>query len=184
MGDMDLKEFNRTFGEMIARAINPRKPMTEIGIMMVSDMQENIDLGGRPDQWEESERAKREGGQTLRDSGTLRRGIISEVGDRSVAAGPTMLGRNHITDPRVFKLLAEGGDVQRYARSELFVRNRKKTGENKGQFKKGTTRGARGRGNMIGAHTAHYPARNYPYIPPESGLTFGQIIQMYVIEGR
>ncbi|MBI2428737.1 MAG: phage virion morphogenesis protein [Ignavibacteriales bacterium] len=179
MENIDLKEFERTFGDMIARASNPRKPLTEIGAMMVSEMQETIRVEGRPEPWEKSERAKREGGQTLRDTGTLMRGIIFEVGERSVASGPTMMGRNHITDPRAMALLAFGGEVQRHARSEIHIRHRKESG----QFDKGRS-SFRGKGFTIGAHTAHYPVRNYTYIPPESGVTFGQIIQQYVIEGR
>lgn len=180
MGNVDLNKFEKTFGEMIARASNPRKPLTEIGALMVSEQQENIRVQGRPEQWEPSQRAKREGGQTLRDTGTLMRGIIFEVGDRSVASGPTMMGRNHITDPRAMALLAFGGEVQRYARTELFVRNRKKRGKNRGQYKRGTTAG---RGNTIGAHVARYPRRDYTYIPPESYQTFGEILRNFIVNG-
>lgn len=177
MGNVDLKEFEKTFGEMLARASNPRKPLTEIGVLMVSEMQENFRTQGRPEQWEQSQRAKREGGETLRDTGTLMRGLIAEVGDGSVAAGPTMMGRNHITDPRAMALLALGGEVQRHARSELFVRSRKTRGKNRGQFKKGTKEG---RGNTISEHTARYPRRDYTYIPAESYKTFGEILQNYI----
>lgn len=177
MGDVDLNSLNRTLGEMISRASNPQKPLTEIGVVMDSEMQENIRVGGRPDKWKESQRAKRKGGQTLFDTGTLMHGFVSEVNGQSVSAGPTMLGKNHITDPRVFKLLAFGGDVQRFARSETFVRNRKTRGINKGQFKKGTTAG---RGMTFGEHVAHYPARDYTYISPDAIGTFGEIMQKFL----
>lgn len=178
MGDVDLNSLNRTLGEMISRASNPQKPLTEIGGIMVSEIMENFRVGGRPDKWKESQRAKRKGGQTLVDTTALMRGNVFEVADGSVSAGPTMVGKNHITDPRVFKLLAFGGDVQRFARSETFVRNRKTRGVNKGQFKKGTTAG---RGMTFGEHVAHYPARDYTYVSPEAIGTFGEIMQRFLI---
>jgi hypothetical protein len=173
MGDVNLQEFSRTLGEMISRAANPRKPLTIIGIMMRSEMQENIRVGGRPDTWIPSKRAIREGGQTLADSGTLLAGIVSVVDDTSVAAGPTMMGKNHVTDPDALALLAYGGDVVRYPRTELFVRERKNN--------KFTGRTNPGRGATIGEHTAHYPKRDYTYIPPERFVTFGDIIEEFLL---
>lgn len=177
MGDVDLNSFNKTLGGMISRASNPQKPLTEIAVSMRSEMQENIRVGGRPDKWQESKRAKKRGGQTLFDTGTLMHGLVSEVNGLSVSAGPTAVGKNHITDPRVFKLLAYGGDVQRFARSEIFVRNRKMSGINKGQFKRGTTAG---RGMTFGDHAAHYPGWDYTYIAPEAIQTFGEIMQKFL----
>lgn len=167
MGNVDLQQFNKTFGEMLSRANNPRKPLTEIGVMMVSEQQENIRVEGRPETWEKSGRAKREGGQTLRDSGTLMRGIIFEVGDRSVSSGPTMVGKDHITDPRVMMLLAFGGEVKRLRDAS-------------GPVKKGRPR--QDRKKSVG--TVHYPKRDYTYIPPDATETFGQIMQSYIVEGK
>jgi hypothetical protein len=177
MGDVDLNVFNRTLGEMISRASNPQKPLTEIGVIMISQQQENIRVGGRPEQWQESERARKQGGQTLLDTGTLMHSFAFEVGEGSVAAGPTAVGKNHITDPRVFRLLAFGGDVQRFARSETFVRNRKQSG----RFAKGTTAG---RGMTFGEHIAHYPQRDFTYIAPEAFATFGDVMKRFLVEGR
>ncbi len=179
MGDIDLNDFNQRLDQMIARASNPQKPLAEIGAIMVSEMQTNIEVGGRPQKWEESERVNRKGGQTLRDSGTLMHGVVFEVGENTVAAGPTMLGRNHVTDPRAMKLLAFGGDVKRFARSELFQRKRVARGPNKGRFKRGTVAG---QGMTFKEHTAHYPARDFTYIPPERRITFGNIVQSYLVE--
>lgn len=176
VGDTNLNNFNRTLGELISRASNPHKPLTEIGVVMQSEMQENIRVGGRPDKWQESGRAIKTGGQTLLDTGTLMHGLIFQVNGSSVAAGPTMLGKNHITDPRVFRLLAYGGDVQRHARSETFVRNRTANGK----FRRGTSSG---RGMTFGAHVAHYAARDYTFISPEAVQTFGDIMQRF-LSGR
>jgi len=174
MGDVNLNTFNRTLGEMISRASNPQKPLTTIGISMVSEMKEDIQVGGRPDKWTESKRAKRRGGHTLHDTGTLMNSMVPEINGLSVSAGPTAVGKNHITDPRVFALLAFGGDVQRHARSEIFVRKRKITG----QFKKGTVPG---KGMTFGAHIAHYEGWDYTYISPDAIQMFGEIMQQYLI---
>ena len=173
MGDVNLNEFNRTLGDMIARASNPRKPMTVIGILMKSAMQENIRLGGRPDRWTPSKRALKRGGQTLRDTGTLMNGLVPEVDGMSVSVGPTAVGKNHISDPRVFALLAYGGDVKRYPRSETFLRKRSESG----QFRKGTFPG---KGMTFGEHVAHYAGWDYTYISPDDTQTFGQILQNYL----
>lgn len=170
MGNIDLKSFERTLGELISRAVNLQKPLTEIGVMMVSEMKENIRVQGRPEQWEQSQRAKREGGQTLRDTGTLMTGIIAEVGETSVGAGPTMMGKNHVTDPRAMALLAYGGDVRRL---------RHTSGVNAGKFKKGKI----GK-KKTGVTVSHYPKRDFTYISPESGQTFGQIIQNFLVQGK
>jgi hypothetical protein len=176
MGEMDLRQFNRTFGQLIANASDIRKPLTEIGVLMTSEMKEDIRVQGRPEPWVQSQRAKREGGQTLRDTGTLMTGLIAEVGEKSVAAGPTMVGKDHITDPRVLELLAYGGSVKRYSRSEIYLRKR---GAN-GRFKKGRS-DVRGKGMTLGDHTANYPKRDYTYIPPESTQTFGEIMQDHLL---
>ena len=173
MGNVNLDNFNSTFGDMIARANNPRKPLTEIGILMKSEMQEDIRVGGRPDRWTPSKRAQKRGGQTLRDTGTLMNGLVAEVDGMSLSAGPTAVGKNHISDPRVFELLAYGGDVQRHARSETFLRNRNESGK----FKKGTVPG---KGMTFGDHIAHYAGWDFTYISPDTFQTFGQILQQYL----
>lgn len=161
MGEVDLRSLNRTLGEMIARASNPSRPLTEIGVLMVSEMQENFRVGGRPEAWPVSKRAARQGGQTLRDTGTLMTGIISELDGTSVAAGPTMVGRNHITDPRVMKLLAYGGRVTRSRKAK-------------------PAKGGRAR-KTLGSVTMNYPKRDYTFIPPDSMLKFGEIMQGYLV---
>jgi len=164
MGQVDLRRFNETFGELLARASDVRKPLTEIGIMMTSEMKENIRVQGRPEAWQQSRRAKREGGQTLRDTGTLMTGLISEVSDKEVAAGPTQLGKQRITDPRVFALLAFGGEVRRSARG--------------GRLDK---KGNKSRTKTLGSSVAKYPKRDFTYISPEANQTFGEILHDHLI---
>lgn len=165
MGQVDLRKFNETFGELLSRASDVRKPLTEIGIIMTSEMKENIRVQGRPEAWQQSRRAKREGGQTLRDTGTLMTGLIAEVSDKEVAAGPTQVGKERITDPRVFALLAFGGEVQRSARG--------------GRLK--SKKGKNSRPKTLGSSVAKYPKRDYTYVSPEANQTFGEILHEHLI---
>ncbi len=176
--NVNLESLNVTLGEMLKRAQHPEPAFREIGVLMVQEMKTNIEQGGRPTKWPPSIRAREKGGMTLRDSGTLMNSITSEADSKQVAAGPTAVGKNHLTDPRIMALLAYGGQVTRYARSELFQRNRTQRGKNKGRFKRGTTPG---RGHTLGEYVVNYPARDYTYIPPESQETFGEILGRFVI---
>lgn len=62
------------------------------------------------------------------------------------------------TDVPYARRFNEGGDFERAARSETFVRNRYKRGEKKGRFRKGTTDG---QGLSFKAHSVHVPARTF-----------------------
>ena len=182
MGQFDDSALQKTFGEMIQRAQNPQKPLEEIGFLMANEMKTNIEVGGRPRRWVRSgrvevsrrkaylkyksgtysrEEAVDRSGQTLRNSGTLMNGITSDVRGPSVAAGPTAVGRDHKTDPRILGILAHGGTIK--AKNKPYL-----------QF-----RGAGG--GWVKAKEVTLPERDYTYMPPESYVTFGDIMQQYLV---
>lgn len=182
VGYMDDRALQRTLGEMLQRALNPQKPLAEIGVLMANEMKANIDVGGRPNRWPRSgrvdvsrrraylkyksgkysrEEAVQRGGQTLRDSGTLMNSMTSAVEGNSVAAGPTAVGREHLTDPRIMGILAFGGIIR--AKNSPYLR----------------FRGAGG--GFVSVKEVTIPERDYTYMPPETQETFGEILQRFLI---
>jgi hypothetical protein len=181
MGNSNFTNLNRTLGEMLARAGDLSKPLAEIGMFMSSEMKKNFDEGGRPDTWPESQRVQRHGGQTLRDSGTLRNSIDYEVTPDGVNVGPSAVGRKHLTDPRILAALNFGAEIQHYQRQEIFFRKRKSRGIHKGQFKTGTEEDVGLRGMKFGAHATKLFPYNYTYVPDDASETMGQILCDYII---
>lgn len=163
MGGMDFSELNRTLGEMLARARTPEKPLREIGFLMAQEMKENIARGGRPTRWPQSIRAMKMGGQTLRDTGTLMNSITSAVQGRTVAAGPTAVGKEKRSDPRIFGILAYGGTIK--AKNKPFLRF----------MLPGV--------GWVSKKEVTIPPRDFTYIPPEREVTFGEIVRGYLVEG-
>lgn len=160
MGQQDLSELNKTLGEMIARAANPTPALNEIGQMMVGEMKKNIQVGGRPSSWPQSIRARVKGGETLRDSGTLMNSMRFATGASSVAAGPTAVGREKKSDPRIFGILAFGGTIK--AKNKPFLRFR-----------------VPGLG-FVSKKEVTIPGRDFTFMPEDAQRTFGEIVQQYV----
>ncbi len=104
----------------------------------------------------------------LTESGHLRGSIRSQLmGTHAVAVGTN----------RVYGAIHQlGGTLQHGARSEIFVRNRSKSGA----FKKGTTAG---RGFTIRAHETRIPARPYLGISREDSGRIAGIVERY-LEGK
>ena len=65
------------------------QPLHErIAMLMVSSLRENFDAGGRPAKWKPSRRAKRQRGQTLRDTNRLMNSLTGK-GDADKAVAGT-----------------------------------------------------------------------------------------------
>lgn len=160
MGGINLDGLNKTLGALLRRALAPEKPLREIGFLMTQEMKTNIAEGGRPTAWKKSIRAEKQGGQTLRDSGTLMNSMTFEVQGASVAAGPTAVGKKKLSDPRIFGILAYGGTIR--AKNKPFLRFRIPGG---GWARK---------------KEVTIPPRDFTNISPEAQTTFGEIIQNYL----
>ncbi len=107
----DNAEVNRALAGLSARLRNLRPVMKEIGEIVRTSVERNFAAGGRP-KWDESARVKREGGQTLSLTGSLRRSFARhdavQAGNDRVAVGTNVdyaaihqLGGK--TGPRVIK---------------------------------------------------------------------------------
>lgn len=58
---------------IVGRMRNPARAMRGIGEIVRTSIERNFEKGGRPDRWPISGRVKASGGQTLSDTGRLRR---------------------------------------------------------------------------------------------------------------
>ncbi|EHJ46339.1 phage virion morphogenesis protein [Solidesulfovibrio carbinoliphilus subsp. oakridgensis] len=76
---------------LLARVNDLTPAMARIGMLLVSSIQENFELGHSPDgqRWKPSRRAMLQGGQTLVDTGALMSGIVSEATANRVEVGPS-----------------------------------------------------------------------------------------------
>lgn len=160
MGHADYDRLNQTLGELLRRVQAPEKPLKEVGLLMVGEMKENIIQGGRPNLWPISIRAEKQGGQTLRDSGTLMNSIDFGLDSNTVAAGPTAVGREKKSDPRIFAALAFGATIR--ARNKPYLRFRIPGG------------------GFVQKKEVTLAGRDYTYMPPETPATFGEVFRNYV----
>jgi phage gpG-like protein len=166
MGNADFTELNKTLGEILSRADNPRPALEEIAPIMSNEIQTNFDDEGRPEKWPVSKRVQKHGGQTLTDTAALRHSLLTpQIGERSI-----MLGSNL----PYAALQLFGGVINRFAHSEIFIRNRTKLG----RFKKGTRPG---KGSTVKEYSISIPAHNYLYFAPQTQATFAGILKRYVM---
>lgn len=110
-------------------------------------------FGGGTQKWQKSQRAIKQGGQTLSDTGRLASSIqviVSQQGSSlNIQAGSNL----------VYAAIHNfGGLINIPARSRLYVQKRYTRGPKKGKFKKGTTFG---QGYTTKAYTIKMPARPY-----------------------
>lgn len=163
-------EIKALLGRFSQRASNLTPVMNTIGQIIRTSVIKNFEEGGRPQKWQPSERAEREGGQTLIDSARLRNSIAAKASNNKVEVGTNV----------VYAAIHQfGGKINMAARSELFVRNRYKRGGKKGQFKKGT---AAGRGHTIGAHSIPIPARPFLAVQAEDWTEIKKAITDHILK--
>jgi phage virion morphogenesis protein len=84
-------EVNRALAELSARMRNMRPVMQIIGEVIRTSVERNFAASGRPEKWAESGRVKRKGGQTLSDTGRLRRSFTVNAAESSVAVGTNVI---------------------------------------------------------------------------------------------
>jgi phage virion morphogenesis protein len=105
---MDMTVAQRAVGSAISKAQRTRRLAANIGEALKSSTLERFEHGGGPDgtPWQPSQRAQREGGQTLVDNANLRDNIGWEASDSQVVVGTNVeygrihqlggkVGRNH-----------------------------------------------------------------------------------------
>jgi len=76
----------------LAQTLTDVTPMLEeIGMIGERTIKRNFKDGGRPDKWPTSTRARKQGGQTLMDTGNLRSSVSHQVMGKEVAVGSNVL---------------------------------------------------------------------------------------------
>lgn len=153
---------NKKLERMLAVGGLSREARLEIGLIILSEFQENFRVGGRPTPWPKSQRVLKKGGQTLRKTGHLIRSIAVNTDDNSVAIGSNLpYARIH----------AFGGDIVRYPHSRLGVAFRKRDG--KTQFaRKGLKRVER-KNITVGRYIITIDQRDYTYISQKGASSIG-----------
>lgn len=86
----NFDDLNQLFGEMLNRGGDPR-PMREIGVLLGNSIMKTFEVGGRPTAWLPSQRAQRQGGQTLLDTGRLMKSAaMPEVSGNTITLGSNL----------------------------------------------------------------------------------------------
>lgn len=101
---VDERSVQSVMARLAAKVENRSELMRDIAAAMKSAVQENFIREGRPERWAPSKRAKREGGQTLRDSGRLFRSITEAYDNNSARVGTNVRYAPYLqfgTKPRV-----------------------------------------------------------------------------------
>lgn len=90
---MDMRGIRRSVRRAARRIADTRTVGEEIGEMLVSSTKERFETSQAPDgkAWKPSQRAERDGGKTLVDSGTLLGSIFYEVSAAAVAVGSNLV---------------------------------------------------------------------------------------------
>jgi len=108
---LDWGGLDRMLGTAVTKARQGKAAMEEIGEMLVSSTVERFDSSTAPDgsRWTPSQRAEKEGGKTLVDTGRLRGSIGYEASPDQVVVGSNLVyariqqlggkaGRNHAVE--------------------------------------------------------------------------------------
>ncbi len=85
--DIDNKQVGKLLQRLQRRGHNLRPVLGEIGEILLTSIERNFAAAGRPHKWPASGRVKRGGGQTLTDTGRLRRSFTRKIGNDQVAIG-------------------------------------------------------------------------------------------------
>ncbi len=160
---------------MIRNARNIQPALDEIGGMIAQEFRTNIDSGGRPEPFVQSIRAKMTGGQTLRDSGTFMNSITWQVGtDNTVSVGPTAVGRENLTDPRILGALIYGATIKPVNAEYLSFAV---AGEPRTTGKSGKTlKKAQATFHYVRVKQVTLPPRNIFFVPPEVVTACGNVL--------
>jgi hypothetical protein len=122
------------------------------------------------------------GGQTLRDSGTLMNSVAWQVGtDNMVSVGPTAVGRDHLTDPRILGALIYGTTIKpKNAKYLAFkIAGPMRTTSRSGRQLKT----AQNTFHEVRAMQVVLPPRNVFYVPPEVYTACGNVILGFLTNG-
>lgn len=114
--------------QLVENVSRPQKMLQEMGMVMLSSIQQNFIAQGRPVPLVPSQRAIRQHGQTLRDTGRLMNSITMKVDSNSVRVGTNVVyaaaqNFGHTYD----KAVNVKGYVRYYKHNKASIGNRKPT---------------------------------------------------------
>ena len=87
----NAREIQENLSRLSGRMRNLSPVMRQIGEIVRTSVERNFAGTGRPAKWPESLRVKRKGGQTLSDTGRLRRSFTVRADNSSVAVGTNVI---------------------------------------------------------------------------------------------
>lgn len=87
---IDDREVKEMLARLQSRLESTTPVMEVVGEIIAASVERNFEDGGRP-AWEPSARVLEDGGQTLTDTGRLRRSITAEAGNGWAAVGTNVL---------------------------------------------------------------------------------------------
>lgn len=158
------------------RAKNMTPLMRQIAATMKDSVEENFATEGVSigTPWKKSQRAIKQGGKTLQDTGRLAASISAKSTNTEAIVG---------TNVEYAAIHQFGGSIKQGARSNLYTQNRRKRNTKKGrrgQFAKGTTGG---KGYTYGERNIKIPARPFLGITDSGMETIKKLTGEYLIEG-
>ena len=119
--DMGAGQAVKQLAENISR---PRKMLQEMGMVMLSSIQQNFIAQGRPVPWEPSKRAIAQHGQTLRDTGRLMNSITMKVDSNYVRVGTNVIyAAIHHFGGTIDKTVQVKGYTRIYKKSDMKMKS-------------------------------------------------------------
>jgi len=155
-----IDELNRKLQAMLEKGKLDRTARLEIGNILLSEMQENFRVGGRPTPFKTSFRVERFGGQTLRRSGRLMRSLTVTATDEDVQIGSNLI---------YARIHALGGIIR--AKNKEFLSFRIPTGLRTTSKSGKTLKKAQQQFGFVRVKQVTIPQRDYRFISPK-GLSF------------
>ncbi|MFH2098800.1 MAG: phage virion morphogenesis protein [Pseudomonadota bacterium] len=172
---IDDRELRKRVNDFLRRGGDLSPAMEEAGEILLTSIDRNFEAKGRPDRWKKSKRVEKEGGETLTDTGELRRSA-TRGGAASHGRDWAAVGTN-VPYGRIHQL---GGEIKRAAREVINHYVRKKNGQVR--FSQ-AGRAEFGMKNAIGEHVIKIPPRPYLLAQEEDIEDIGDAIAHHMLRG-
>lgn len=154
-----LERVNQNLRLLLEKGKLDRTARLEIGNILLSEMQENFRVGGRPSPWKTSFRVERFGGQTLRRTGRLMRSLtVGLVENDDVAVGSNLI---------YARIHALGGIIR--AKNKEYLMFRMPTGLRTTSKSGKPLKKAQQQFSFVRVKQVTIPQRDFRFISPQGG---------------
>ena len=173
--DISIEEELDGLERSAQKAQDLRPALREAGQIARTSIVRNFEVGGRPERWKPSGRVKKQGGQTLVDSGRLSRSI---AGAKPQVTGDSVTIGSNVAYAAIHHF---GGKIKKRARSQTLAfsgTGRFLSRKLAGRRKKGATRVAFA---TIGKHEIDMPARPFMLLQNRDIADIKQAIVDYIM---